>query len=65
LVRADGTAEHRALGGVGDGAVDEPVAVADGLGGEQDAFGVPAVEDVAEPGVDLTDDVVRRYPQAA
>jgi len=31
-------AEDLALGGVVDGAIDEPVAVADGLGREQDAL---------------------------
>jgi hypothetical protein len=52
-------AEDLPLGGVVDGALDEPVAVADGSGREQDAFGVPAVDDVAEPAVDLADDVHR------
>jgi hypothetical protein len=48
-------AEDLALGGVVDGAIDEPVAVADGLGREQDVLCVPAVDDVMEPAVDLAD----------
>jgi hypothetical protein len=43
-----GAAEDLAFTGVGAGALDEPVAVADGLGGEQDPLGVPAVDHVAE-----------------
>ena len=64
LVGADLAAEHLPLVRVVDGAVDEPVAVADGLGRQQDALGVPAVDDVAESGVDLADHVVGRNPHA-
>jgi len=60
LVGADGAAEDLAFAGVGAGALDEPVAVADGLGGEQDPLGVPAVDDVPETIIDGADDVVGR-----
>ena len=40
--------------------LDEPVAVADALGGDQDALGVQAVEDVAEALAFLADQVLRR-----
>jgi hypothetical protein len=46
LVLSDGPAEHDAFAGVGDGALHEPAPVADAFGGDQDAFGVHAVEDV-------------------
>jgi hypothetical protein len=47
LVLADRPVEDDALAGVAAGAFDEPVAVADALGGDQRALGVEAVEDVA------------------
>src|SRR5258708_12677176 len=48
LVGADGAAEDDPFGGIPGGSLDEPAAVADGLGGDQDALGVPAIDDVAE-----------------
>ena len=48
LVGADRAAEDDALGGVARRLLDEPAAVADALGGDQDPLGVHAVEDVAE-----------------
>src|SRR5581483_294614 len=58
LVRADGPAEHLALAGVLARAVHEPAAVADRLGGDEDALGVPAVDDVAEAHPLLADAVL-------
>jgi hypothetical protein len=63
LVGADRAAEHLAGAGVGAGPVGEPVAVADGFGGEQDAFGVQPVEDVAEALALAADEAARRNPQ--
>ena len=48
LVRADRPAEDDALASRRRRLLDEPAAVADALGGDQDALGVHAVEDVAE-----------------
>src|SRR5579884_371986 len=48
LVLTDWPAKDNALAGVFGGAIDEPVAVADALGGQQDALGIHAVEDIAE-----------------
>ena len=39
---------------------DEPAAVADGLRGDEDALGVPAVDDVAEALALLADEVLGR-----
>ena len=60
LIRADRPAEHDALAAVGGRPVDEPAAVADRLGGQQNPFGVPAVDDVAEPAAFLADEVLGR-----
>ena len=49
LVLADRPVENDPLLRVGRRLVDEPVAVADALGGNQDALGVQAVEYVLEP----------------
>ena len=46
--------------GIGDRLLDEPLGVADALGGDQDALGVHAVEDVAEALAFLADQVLRR-----
>ena len=59
LVLADRAAEDRALAGVLRDFVDEPVAVADALGGDQSAFGVQAVEDVAEALAFFADQIFR------
>ncbi len=48
LVLADRPAENRAVLGVGGGAIDEELPVADALGGDEDALGIHPVEDVAE-----------------
>src|SRR5678815_3034197 len=48
LVLADRPVEHHAFVGVAPRAIDEPIAVANALGGNQDALGVHAVEDVLE-----------------
>ena len=47
-VLACGAAEHNALLDLGADLVDEPVAIADALGGDQRAFGIQSVEDVLE-----------------
>ena len=60
LVLADRPAEHDALVRVARRALDEPAAVADALGGDQDPLGVQAVEDVAEALALLADQ--RRRP---
>src|SRR5205823_136600 len=46
LVLADGPAEDLSLFGVGSGCLDEPVAVADALGCDEDPLGIHAVQDV-------------------
>ncbi len=48
LIPADGTVEDDALAGIAGDALDEPVSVADALGGDQGALGIQAVEDVLE-----------------
>jgi hypothetical protein len=48
LVLPDGAVENDALAGVAPRAIDEPETVADAFGGDEDAFGVHAIEDVAE-----------------
>ena len=63
LVLPDRPAEHVALLGVGRRLVDEPLGVADALGGDQDALGVHAGEDVAEALALLADQVLGRHPQ--
>ncbi len=58
LVLADGAVEDDAVLGVRRRFVDEPVAVADAFGGDEDALGVEAVEDVAETFAFLADQVL-------
>ena len=48
LVLADRAAEHDAVVGVGDGASEGDLADAEGLGGDEDALRVEAVEQVPE-----------------
>ncbi len=61
LVLADGPAEDAALPGIGGGAVDEEAAIADAFGGDQDALGIHAVDDVAEALVLLADQIFGRH----
>ena len=49
LVGADRPAEDHALVRVADRLLDEPLSVADRVGGDEDPLGVHAVEDIAEP----------------
>ena len=63
LVRADRPAEDDALRRVARRPLDEPAAVADALGGDQDPLGVHAVEDVAEALALLADQRVARAPR--
>ena len=60
LVLADGSAEHLSVLGVGTGLSEEPLGVADALGGDQQALGVHAVQDVAEAAALDADQVFRR-----
>ena len=60
LVLADRPAEDDALARIARHPVDEPVAVADALGGDQRALGVEPVEDVLEALAFLADQVVDR-----
>ena len=48
LIGADRLAEHDALAGIFGRALDKPAAVPDRLGSDQNALGVPPVDDVAE-----------------
>src|SRR5207302_4823468 len=65
LVRRDGPAEHAALRGVPRGARDEPASVADRLRRDEDAFGVPRVDDVTEAAALLPDPILRRHDEVA
>ena len=60
LILADGAPEDLALLRPARRALDEPAAIADALGGDQDALGVHAVEDVAEAAPLLADQAARR-----
>ena len=48
LIRTDGSAEDDSFTRVLGGAFDEPAAVADRFGGDEDTLGIPAVDDVAK-----------------
>ncbi len=48
LILPDRPTKDDALIGVVDGALDKPVAVADGFGGDEDAFSVEAIQEIAE-----------------
>ena len=61
LVLADRPLEHHAFTRVPAGALDEPVPVADALGGDQDALRVHAVQDVAETLTLVADQVLGRH----
>src|SRR5215217_7585064 len=63
LVLPDGPAEDLAFLRPRGRSVDKEAAVADALGGDQDALGVHAVQHVAETLPLLTDEVLQRYPQ--
>src|SRR5262249_35105211 len=58
LVGADRASKDHALAGIFGSALDEPVPIADGLGGDENALRVPAVYDVAEPHALLTEQAV-------
>ena len=60
LVLADRPAEDDALLGIGRHLIDEPVAVADAFGRDQDALGVEAGEDVLEAVSLFADQVLGR-----
>lgn len=64
LVLADGAAEDNPLAGVPGGAAQRVLAYAHGLGRDQDALGVEAVQDVAEALAFLTDAVAVGNEQA-
>src|SRR5262249_17744766 len=64
LVGADGSAKDDALRGVAGGTFDEPATVADALGGDQDALGIPAVDDLAETLALDPDAILGRYLQS-
>ena len=55
LVGADGAPENLALSGIRTGLLDEPAAIADALGRDQDSLGVHAVQDVAKAPALLAD----------
>ena len=59
-----GPAEHDALLGVARGARERGPADADGLGGDQDALRVHAVQDVLEALALLADAILQRHRQA-
>ena len=61
LVLADRAAEHDALLGVGGGAPKRGAAEADRFGGDQDALGIDAVQDVLEAAALLADAVLVRH----
>src|SRR5688572_1162483 len=61
LVLPDRPIQHHPFVRVGARALDEPVAVPDAFGGNQDALRVHAVEDVAEPLALLADQVIRGH----
>ena len=63
LVLADRSAEDDAFGGVGGGLAQRSEAEADGFGGDQDALGVHAVQDVLEAAAFLADAVFHRNLQ--
>src|SRR5215210_1490815 len=63
LILSYGTVEHDPLPSPLRGLVDEPAAVSDALGGDEDALGVHAVQDVAEALALLADQGARRYRQ--
>src|SRR6266508_5779636 len=65
LVAPDRRAEHYALPRIGGRALDEPVAVADTLGGQQDALGVPTIDDIAEAAPLLANQAIERQAQVA
>ena len=58
LVLADRPAEDDALLGIGRHLIDEPVAVADAFGRDQDALGVEAGENVLEAVAFLADQIL-------
>src|SRR5258708_6862418 len=58
LIGADRLADHDALAGIFRAALDEPAAIPDGFGGDQDALGIPAVDDVAKALAFLADAVL-------
>jgi hypothetical protein len=58
---ADRFAEDVAFAGILGGALDEPAAVADGLGGNQDALGVPTVDDIAKSQALFADQILHRH----
>ena len=57
LVLADGAAEDNAVLGVSGGAIEGDEAEADGFGGDEDSFGVEAVEEVFEAPALFADEV--------
>ena len=65
LVLPDRPVEDHPLLGVIAGMLDEPTAVADAFGGDQDPLGVQAVEEVAEPAPLLADPILRGDPEIA
>src|SRR2546421_452281 len=58
LIGADGLAENHTLARIFRAPLDEPAAVADGFGGDEDALRVPAVDDVAKAFAFLADAVL-------
>ena len=61
LIAADRALEHNALVRIPRGALDEPVTVADTLGGDQCALGIQAVENVLETLALRADEVLGRH----
>src|SRR5581483_4759045 len=63
LVLPDRPIEQHALLGIARRLVDKPFGVADAFGGDEDALGVHAGQDVAETLALLADQVFRRHAQ--
>src|SRR6266446_3400735 len=63
LIAADRPVEYDALVCILDGTLDEPITVADALGGDQRALGIQAVEDVLESLAFLPDQVLGGHLQ--
>ena len=64
LVPADLAVEHHALFGIACGFLERDPAQAHQAGGDQDALGVDAVQQVAKAAAFLTNTILDRYHQA-
>ncbi len=58
LVLPDGATEYHPVAGIVTGLLDEPAAVANAFRGDQGAFGIEPIEDVAETLALLPDELL-------